>query len=74
MVNICGARLFFKDCSLRYNIKKNMISLVFNIVLFALVYLCLWRIADVSNRLEMNIIVVQSLQTKIDELEKNPSR
>jgi hypothetical protein len=51
-----------------------MISLVLNIILFALVYLCLWRIADVSNRLEMNIIVVQSLQTKIDELEKNPSR
>jgi hypothetical protein len=54
--------------------KEYMISLIFNIVLFALVYLCLWRIADVSNRLEMNIIVVQSLQTKIDELEKNLSR
>jgi hypothetical protein len=54
--------------------QEYMISLVFNIVLFALVCLCLWRIADVSNRLEMNIIVVQSLQTKIDELEKNPSR
>jgi hypothetical protein len=51
-----------------------MISLVINIILFALVCLCLWRIADVSNRLEMNIIVVQSLQTKIDELEKNLSR
>jgi hypothetical protein len=72
MVNICGVRLFFKDYSLHYKIKKEyMISLIFDIILFILICLCLWRIAYISNRLEMNIIVVQSLQTKIDQLEKN---
>jgi hypothetical protein len=72
MVNICGARLFFKDSFLDYKIKKEyMISLIFDIILFILICLCLWRIGYISNRLEMNIIVVQSLQTKIDQLEKN---
>jgi hypothetical protein len=72
MVNICGARLFFKDSFLDYKIKKEyMISLIFDIILFILICLCLWRIGYISNRLEMNIIVVQSLQTKIDQSEKN---
>jgi len=35
-----------------------------------LVFLCLWRLADVSHRLDMNIIVVQSLQSEIDSLKK----
>jgi len=48
-----------------------MISLIFDIILFILICLCLWRIGYISNRLEMNIIVVQSLQTKIDQSEKN---
>jgi hypothetical protein len=51
--------------------KEYMISLIFDIILFILICLCLWRIGYISNRLEMNIIVVQSLQTKIDQSEKN---
>jgi hypothetical protein len=72
MVNICGARLFFKDSFLDYKIKKEyMISLIFDIILFILICLCLWRLADIKHRLEMNIIVVQSLQFQLDTLEKN---
>jgi bacteriorhodopsin len=35
-----------------------------------LIYLCCWKVTEIQHRLEMNIIVVQSLQTRIDELEK----
>jgi len=54
--------------------KEKMNQLLFDIVLFGLICLCLWRLADIRHRLEINIIVVQSLQTKIDKLEKNNYR
>lgn len=46
-----------------------MIELIFNFICLTLVCLCLWRMADISHRLEMNIMVVQSLQSRIDKLE-----
>ena len=45
-------------------------ELFFDIICFLVICLCLHRIAEVNNRLVMNIIVVQSLQSKIDELEE----
>jgi len=48
-----------------------MNQLLFDIILFGLICLCLWRLADIRHRLEMNIIVVQSLQHQLNTLEKN---
>jgi hypothetical protein len=48
-----------------------MSNLIFDIICLSLIVLCLWRLADISHRLEMNIIVVQSLQSQLDTLEKN---
>jgi hypothetical protein len=47
-----------------------MSNLIFDIICLCLIVLCLWRLADISHRLEMNIIVVQSLQKEIDQLKK----
>lgn len=47
-----------------------MSNLIFDIICLSLIVLCLWRLADISHRLEMNIIVVQSLQNEIDQLKK----
>jgi len=46
-------------------------ELFFDLICFIVICICLHRIAELNNRLEMNIIVVQSLQSRIDELEKN---
>jgi hypothetical protein len=41
-----------------------------NFILIILIGLCFWRIAEISHRLEMNIMVVQGLQRRISDLEK----
>ncbi len=51
--------------------KEKMNQLLFDIILFGLICLCLWRLADIRHRLEMNIIVTQSLQTTLNKLEQN---
>ena len=45
-------------------------KLLFDIIVFLLILLCFHRIAELSNRLGMNIMVVQVLQDRINELEK----
>jgi hypothetical protein len=44
--------------------------LFFDIIVFLLILCCFQRIAELSNRLGMNIIVVQGLQDRVNELEK----
>jgi hypothetical protein len=44
-------------------------EIFFDIICFIVICICLHRIAELNNRLEMNIIVVQSLQKQIDSLE-----
>ncbi len=46
-----------------------MIELMFDFICLTLVCLCLWRMTTISHRLDMNIMVVQSLQSRIDKLE-----
>jgi hypothetical protein len=45
-------------------------KLFFDIIVFLLLLCCFQRIAELSNRLGMNIMVVQGLQDRINELEK----
>ncbi len=45
-------------------------KLFFDIIIFLLLLCCFQRIAELSNRLGMNIMVVQGLQDRINELEK----
>lgn len=45
-------------------------KLFFDIIVFILLLCCFQRIAELSNRLGMNIMVVQGLQDRINELEK----
>jgi hypothetical protein len=45
-------------------------KLFFDIIIFLLILCCFQRMAELSNRLGMNIIVVQGLQDRINELEK----
>jgi hypothetical protein len=45
-------------------------KLFFDIIVFLLIICCFQRIAELSNRLGMNIMVVQGLQDRINELEK----
>jgi hypothetical protein len=45
-------------------------KLFFDIIVFVLLLCCFQRIAELSNRLGMNIMVVQGLQDRINELEK----
>jgi hypothetical protein len=51
-------------------LKKIMSNLIFDTICLFLVCLCLWRLADIGHRLEINIIVVQNLQNEIDQLKK----
>lgn len=46
-----------------------MDKLFFDLICFGLICLCFWRITEIKHRLEMNIIVTQSLQERIKELE-----
>lgn len=48
---------------------SKMIELIFDFIYLILVCLCLWRMTTISHRLDMNIMVVQSLQSRIDKLE-----
>jgi hypothetical protein len=48
----------------------NKMRLLFDIIVFLLILCCFQRIAELSNRLGMNIIVVQGLQDRVNELEK----
>jgi hypothetical protein len=45
-------------------------KLFFDIIIFLLILCCFQKIAELSNRLGMNIMVVQGLQDRINELEK----
>jgi hypothetical protein len=45
-----------------------MRELIFDAILFVLVFLCWQQITYIRHRLEMNIMVVQGLQHQIDEL------
>jgi len=45
-------------------------KLIFEIIVFLLILFCFQRIAELSNRLGMNIMVVQGLQDRVNELEK----
>ena len=47
-----------------------MRELIFNIIVFLLILFCFQKIAELNNRLAMNIIVVQGLQDRVNELEK----
>jgi len=48
----------------------DQMKLIFDIIVFLLILCCFQRIAELSNRLGMNIMVVQGLQDRVDELEK----
>jgi hypothetical protein len=45
-------------------------DMLFDIIMIVALAIITWRLSTVSNRLEMNIMVVQSLQAKIDQIEK----
>jgi hypothetical protein len=47
-----------------------MRELIFDAILFALVFFCWQQITYIRHRLEMNIMVVQGLQHQIDNLNK----
>ena len=45
-------------------------KLFFDIIVFVLLLCCFQRIAELSNRLGMNIMAVQGLQYQIDDLKE----